>query len=400
MSALTDSLRRPQILYLALSAIGFAVTFVVVMFVLLAQGHTAFNTTSLGVVWGLPIVTYDYFLLTSTGLAMVASLALLFGLGGFFLIAKRCLWLAIAGLVGGVAVLMLELGYPFRALWATPLNMQVLSPLFWKVLLVGAYTLVLLLTFWRIEAAGWTRTSARALGSLLFVLAVAIALVAGSVFGLMAMRPFWFGGEIPVVFLIESFLGGLAFAIFFTYLAHGFRASTMAVETRAFFGGGLAILFAVVIALHGAFVGGRAITGLWSNAEGMQVWGHIAGSPLFAAEILIGIAVPLVLMATPALRREAWAQIAAAALVMVALFIARYDFIIGGQMVPLFKGSWAPDLIAYVPSATEWLLLLMGVFLANLVNAVGEWRFTLAAQPTLAAPPAAAPSGPALAEPA
>jgi Ni/Fe-hydrogenase subunit HybB-like protein len=397
MNSQAKGLTSPQFLYMAASAIGLVVVFVIAMTSLMAKGHAAFNTTSLGVVWGLPIVIYDYFLFTSTGLAMVANLALVFGISDFFLVAKRCLWLAVAALVGGVAVLMLELGHPLRALWATPLNMQTMSPLFWKVLLVAAYTVVLLVTFQRVEAGGWTRTSARPVGGLLLVLALAIALVAGSVFGLMAMRPFWFGGEVPVVFLIESFLGGLAFTIFFTYLAYGFRPGAMAAETRGFLGGGLATLFAVVIALHGAFVGGRAVVGLWSNAEGLQVWQHIVAAPLFTAEIVLGIAAPLVLMAVPTLRRIAWAQIVAAVLVMLALLIARYDFIIGGQMVPLFKGSWAPGLIAYVPSTTEWLLLLIGIFLANLVNAFGEWRFDLAARPSRAGEPAA---GPAVAEPA
>jgi molybdopterin-containing oxidoreductase family membrane subunit len=49
----------------------------------------------------------------------------------------------------------------------------------------------------------------------------------------------------------------------------------------------------------------------------------------------------------------------------------------GGQLVPLFKGSWAPDLLSYAPSLTEWALLLMAIFLANAVNAWGENRFQL-----------------------
>jgi molybdopterin-containing oxidoreductase family membrane subunit len=57
---------------------------------------------------------------------------------------------------------------------------------------------------------------------------------------------------------------------------------------------------------------------------------------------------------------------------MVSLFISRYDYIMGGQLVPLFKGAWAPDLLRYVPSFTEWMLLLLAIFLANVVNAFGE----------------------------
>ncbi len=58
---------------------------------------------------------------------------------------------------------------------------------------------------------------------------------------------------------------------------------------------------------------------------------------------------------------------------MVGLLISRYEFIIGGQLVPLFKGSWAPPLISFTPSPTEWALLVMGIGVANVVYAGANW---------------------------
>lgn len=168
---------------------------------------------------------------------------------------------------------------------------------------------------------------------------------------MMAMRPFWFGGEIPVVFLIESFMGGLAFTIFFVHLAQAYRGAPLNTATRALFAGPLGIAFAISIGLHFLFHAGRAVSGLWSNAEGLQVWQHITSGPLFHIALWGGVALPLVLMALPALRRIPAVQVVAALLVMGSLFIARYEFIIGGQMAPLFKGSWQQDLIAYAPSS-------------------------------------------------
>jgi Ni/Fe-hydrogenase subunit HybB-like protein len=344
---------------------------------LMQSGHAAFNTNSTGIVWGLPIIIYDYFLLTSAGLTMVASIGLVFGARAFDPIARRCLWLALSGLIGGVAVLFLELGYPLRALYAVPLSLQFASPLFWKVLVVGAYTVVLLVLLFTMDATRRETAipnTARPLGLLAALLAGAITLVAGSVYGMMAMRPFWFGGELPVTFLIESVMGAFAFAIFFTYFAYGFRPGRMPVEVRQLFEGSLGTWFAVTIALHLLFHGGRAVTGLWSNAEGMQVWGHMVASPWFHLALWGGIALPFVLMAVTSLRRNPAIQIVAALLVMVALLVSRYEFIIGGQMVPLFKGSWAPGLLSYSPSATEWALLLVGLFLANAVFWFSEWR--------------------------
>jgi Ni/Fe-hydrogenase subunit HybB-like protein len=76
-------------------------------------GSAAFNTTNLGIFWGMPIVVYDTFLLASTGLVFIASLSLVFGLREFDPIVKRCVWLALAGLVGAVAVLFMELPHPY-----------------------------------------------------------------------------------------------------------------------------------------------------------------------------------------------------------------------------------------------------------------------------------------------
>ncbi|TVQ32580.1 MAG: polysulfide reductase [Geminicoccaceae bacterium] len=375
MTVATTGFTRPD--YVFFGAIGgLLIALAFVLYNMMGVGHAAFNTTSMGVVWGLPIIVYDYFLLTSTGLVFIASLSLVFGIKVFEPIAKRCVWLALAGLTGGVAVLFLELGYPIRALLLTPFAMQTSSPLFWKILLVGLYTALLLLVTLRLHFMRGT-AGVRLLSVPLFLAAVGITLVAGSLYGLMSMRPFWFGGEIPVVFLIESFMGGIAFAIFFTFLAHGFTTRGMPDDVKSLFGGVLGQLFAVAIFLHLLFVSGRAITGLYSNAEGLQVWDHIVASPLFHAALWGGIVLPLVLMMVPGLRRQGPIQLLAATLVMLSLFVSRYEFVIGGQLVPLFKGSWAPPLLSYVPSPTEWALLLVGVFLANVVNAFGEWKLDL-----------------------
>ncbi len=335
-------------------------------------GKVQFNTSNAGIHWGMAIVTYDYFLLTSTGLAMVASLWHVFGLKDFEPIARRALWLAMAGLVGGVAVLFLELGAPLTALWATPLNMQTASPLFWKVLLVGAYTITLGLVL-----LGMINKPAAERNPLMIavgVLALAVTLVAGLVYGMMAMRPVWFGGEIPVVFLIESFMGGLAFTVFFSHLKNGFNHDNMRAETRSLFEGTLATMFATTIALHFILHAGRAITGLWSNAEGMQVWDYMTAQPLFHLALWGCVALPFVLMVLPSTRSNGMMQVLAAALVMVGLLISRYEFIIGGQLAPLFKGTWAPNLLEYSPSTGEWALLVLAIGLANAVYAFAAWR--------------------------
>lgn len=357
--------------------VGLIVTAAIVFFNLWKQGHAAYNATNLGIHWSFPIVVYDYFLLTSTGLAIGAALALAFGGEAFRPLIKRAAWLALAALVGGVAVLMLELGYPLRSLWAIPFSFAFASPLYWKVLFVVGYVISLLILFSRLNKPNWSMAAERGIALVTLVFALGVTVIAGVVYGSQSMRPFWASGDIPIAFLVESLLGGFAFIIFFTYLASGFNQSALSGETRRLFTTKFPGMFALAIFVHLLFVLARMTSGLYGNAEGLQVWQHIVASPLFHLELWIGLLLPLALMLLPGTRNSGSMQILAAMLVMIALFISRYEYIIGGQLVPMFKGAWGPALLSYAPSATEWLLLLLAIFLASAVNAFGERRFNL-----------------------
>jgi molybdopterin-containing oxidoreductase family membrane subunit len=365
MSNETLSTRSMPVLVVAL--LGVLICGWLVIQQLMGQGHAAFNATSTGLMWGLPIVTYDYLLVASTGLAMLGTAPLAWGVRDLAPIARRCLWLAFATLIAGVVALFLELGYPWRALVAIPLSFQVKAPLFWKALGVGVYAVTLIMLL-------FTNRESRGVAKLCFGAAVFATLLAGLVFGLMAMRPLWFGPQVSLAFVVEAALAGVAFAIFFTYFAHGFSAERMNLGLKATLDGLMRMLFVVALTVYLLFFFTRLATGLWSNADGLQVWKAMTGSVWFHLELWIGLLLPLLLMAAPTLRGRADVQIAAALLVMIGLFIGHYEFIVGGQLVPLFKGSWVRGLIDYAPSATEWLTLLLAAFVAILVQAWGERR--------------------------
>jgi molybdopterin-containing oxidoreductase family membrane subunit len=371
-SATQKGIASKQIGILVVALIGFALAGGVVLNNLAAEGHAAYNTSNLGLFWTFPIVVYDYFLLTSTGLTMVATLAIILGGEDFRPIIRRAIWLALAGLAGGVMVLMLELGHPLRAFLTIPTSFAFSSPLFWKVICIILYVLSLLVLLARTMKSGWSLSAVRTNAIFSLVLALAVTAIAGVVYGSQSFRPFWASGDIPVAFIFESLLGGMAFIYFFSYLAYVFKPANMPESLRRVFNDRLPTFFALVIFIQLLFVLARMTNGLYGNVEGLQVWQRLANSPLFISEVLIGLLLPLGLLINSHTRTQAWAQILSSFLVMVALLVARYEYIIDGQVVPLFKGSWAPEMLSYFPSVTEWLLLLVAVFLANIVNSFGE----------------------------
>jgi molybdopterin-containing oxidoreductase family membrane subunit len=360
---------------------GLVVSLGLALQAMMTQGHGSFNTSNDGVVWGLPVAFYVFFVLSSTGCTLVASMAMVFGIKDFYPIAKRCVWLAVATLIAGFVPLAFELGHPFRMLWALPTSFQFTSPMNWMGVFYAAYLVFLLLKFQKLESGDWDSPLSKKLGIASFVTVIVAHGTLGLVFGMMAMRPVWYGSLIPLYFLTTAFLSGIAFAVMVTYISHGFNQDNMPEHLRGLMRGAMPKLFATVLGIGMLMVVMRTITGLWSNAEGLQFFHHMVRSPLFHVELWLGMALPFVLLISPGLRSQALVQVASALLVMLALMIGRYEYVVGGQIVPLFKGSWVPDFIDYVPSFTEWMLGVLAVSIAFAIYAIGERLFNLSAEP-------------------
>ena len=351
---------------------GLVISLGIALSSLMSQGHASFNTGSSGVTWGLPVVTYVFFVLTSTGLTFVASLAMVFGFKEFYPIAKRCIWVAVVTLIAGFASLALELGHPFRMLWAIPTGFQFLSPLNWMGVFYAAYLVLLLLKFQKVNANDWDSSGSRTLGIASFVAVVIAHGTLGGVFGAMVMRPMWYGPMIPIYFLLTAAVSGAAFAVLITYLTYG-SENSMPAKVKSLMTGSMPKVFAAVLAIVILAVLSRTVIGLWTNADGMQVWDHIVSSPWYWIELVLMVAAFFMLMKGSAFLPSI--------MVIIALFIGRYEFVISGQLVPLFKGSWVPGLIDYTPSMTEWMITLLAFSIVFAGWALGEKKLNLSGEP-------------------
>ena len=347
---------------------------------LLSGGHTTFNTSST-LVWGLPVSSYVFFVLTSTGLTFVASLAMVFGMKDFYPIAKRCVWGALVTLIIGFISLGLEIGNPLRMLWAIPTNMAVTSPLWWMGLFYLTYMVLLIMKFLLINKGDWDSPQSRFVGVASFVAVIIAHATLGSVFGMMAMRPFWYGPMVPVYFLITAFLSGLAFIMLFINLDYGVDQGNMSEGARKAMSQHVPTIFGIVLGLVIVFTLAKTATGLWTNAPEVKIpTVHQVSSLLFNFELWIGMVLPFFLMLGKN-RSDAKTQVLAGGLVIVALFIGRYEYVVGGQLVPLFKGAWQSDLISYTPSMTEIGIVVLAVSVGILLYAFGDKKLSLSDTP-------------------
>lgn len=357
-----------------------------VLYMLFTVGHASFNTSSDGINWGIAISTYVFFALTSSGLTMIAALPLVFGFKQFQPVAKRCIWLAIITLVAGFSVLALELGHPFRMLWAMPTGMQVQSPMFWMGVFYSIDLVLLIWKFYLIWQEDWDSPLAHFLGSASFVCVIFASGVLGLVFGSMAMRPMWYGSFASIYFILTAALSGAAAIVATTYMAYDFNRNRMPEPLKSMAeGAALPKVFATLIGIALVMILTRFWVGLWSNLDGMEGFHALVRDPLFHVEIWLGLALPFWMMLSPSLQTQPGKQLIAAFLVLGAMFINRYEFIIGGQIVPMFKGNWVSSLISYTPSLTEWALTVFGFAMALGLYALGEKVFHLSATAPAAA---------------
>lgn len=373
------SVSRISNLRLVVGVVGLVLGVVAAM-ALLSGGHATFNTNST-LVWGLPVSSYVFFVLTSTGLTFVASLAMVFGMKDFYPIAKRCVWGALITLIIGFISLGLEIGNPLRMLWAIPTNMAVTSPLWWMGLFYLAYMVLLIGKFLLINKGDWDSSQSRFVGVASLIAVIIAHATLGSVFGMMGMRPFWYGPMVPVYFLITAFLSGLAFIMLFINLDYGIDQANMSDGARKAMSQHVPTIFAIVLGLVIVFTIAKTATGLWTNMTEVNVpTRHMVSSLLFNFELWVGMVLPFFLMLS-AKRSDAMVQVIAGGLVIVALFIGRYEYVVGGQLVPLFQGSWQDDLIAYTPSMTEIGIVVLAVSIGILLYAFGDKKLSLSATP-------------------
>lgn len=353
-----------------------------VFFMLLTEGHAAFNTSSDGVNWGSAVATYVFFALTSSGLSFIASLSLVFGFKEFYPVAKRCIWLAIIMLVAGFLVLALELGHPFRMLWAMPAGLQVRSPMFWMGVFYSIDLVLLLVKFYLMWKEDWDSSFSQFIGAAGFISVVLASGMLGLVFGSIAFRPMWFGSATSVFFIVSAALSGAAAVVLTAYIAFGFDPKAMPAALRELATGNkLPKIFATLIGIVVVFLLARLWVGLWSNLDGMEGFVALLKSPWFHIEVWICLVAPFFMMLSPAMQYNPRHQVTASSLVLIGMFIERQVFVISGQNVPMFKGAWMAMVTPYTPSLAEWALVILGLSIMLALYAVGERLFDLSATP-------------------
>lgn len=352
-------------------------------FRLLTEGHYLFNANDV-LMWSLPLGVYIYLALTSTGLTLLASLPLVFGVKKFEPLAKRLVFLAIATLAGGFVSIGLELGDIFHMFYII-ISPNFSSPIWWMGFIYSVELVVLIVKFFLLHIGDWHSPLSKALGHISFVAALVAPLMIGSVFGLTESRVTYFGPVMSIYCLMMAILSGAALCLFYNLVLSKISDKGLSVAkesvcddiTRIFtYTLGIVILFTLVkVAIESATV----IPDFLNYRQYAQIFGGIGK---INTEVLLGLLLPFVLMAIPSIRAGHASRILASGLVLVGTLAMHMEILIAGQSRPIGpKAEQYPEYIHYFPSTYEWLVMLLAVAVALLLYTLGERFLKLEAAP-------------------
>ena len=198
-----NRIKPMDIALMLVGAVGGGLALLFVFYMLFTEGHSAFNASS-DVAWGSPVAFYVFFLLTSSGLSIIASIDTVFGTKIFYPVAKRAVFLSLICLIAGFSILAMEIGRPFRMIYALPLGMQIKSPMFWMGTFYSLDLVLIILKFWMMHRGQWRSRFTHVLSVASFVVCILAQGTLGLTFGMMAMRPAWFSNILPMYFILSG----------------------------------------------------------------------------------------------------------------------------------------------------------------------------------------------------
>ncbi|MHB8453243.1 MAG: NrfD/PsrC family molybdoenzyme membrane anchor subunit [Acidiferrobacterales bacterium] len=323
------------------------------------------------IVWGMPHVFAVFLIVSASGVLNVASIASVFGRAMYKPLTRLSGLLAITLLIGGLCVLVLDLGKPDRLIVAmTTYNFK--SIFAWNIFLYTGFLAVVAVYLWMMMERRMNDYTRR-VGLFAFVWRLTLTTGTGSIFGFLIARQAYDSALLAPMFIIMSFSFGLAIFILFTMSAYGLTGRPLGNEILR----RLKNLQGVFVASVLYFVLVFHLTNLYMTAHHdverfILLDGGIYTALFWIGQVLIGGVLPLAILFHPRLGQSRSFIALGAILVLVGAFAQIYVIIIGGQAFPLvlFPGKIVSSSFfdgaigTYRPSLPEIALGIGGIAFA------------------------------------
>lgn len=337
---------------------------------LLLNGEQVMGTTN-SVPWGILISGYVFFAVAATGVGLISSLGHVFGIDKFKAIGNRALLTSIVLLLCGFGVLLFELGSPLKMInFLFSPNLS--APIWWMGALYGVYLIMLVieLSYSLKNDHGKVKTVA----TIAFFVKLAAVSNLGAVFATFYARPFWEGAFYPMHMIVTAILSGAAVLTIVVYLfaknsdSYTDMVPTLGKTLAAFLAVTLFMeAWQIVVNLYGATADKQsALMALLSGPLSLKFW---------LLQIVVGLVIPLVFLLKAGYSNKN--VFTASVLAVIGLLFMRVNFVIVGQITPLWSNSESPVYNSYTASWTEWSIIIGAIGLTIFLYLLGEQKLNL-----------------------
>jgi len=345
------------------------------------EGHWVTGMTN-QIVWGLPHVFAVFLIVAASGALNVAAIGSVFNKKTYKPLGRLSGLLAITLLVGGLMVLVLDLGRADRLLVAmTYYNFT--SIFAWNIILYTGFMAIVAVYLWTMMDRSVGRFY-KGMGIVGATWRIVLTTGTGSIFGFIVARQGYDAAIMAPWFILMSFAYGLAFYLLFlmfTFKMDGRELGDVTLRNLK----NLLALFTLFV-LYFTIV--YHLTNLYGTENheyeafilrdgGIYTWLFWGG------HVFLGGLLPIGILYHPTLGKSRGGIVAAASLVVLGGLMTMYMIIIGGQAFPMamFPGKTVIESgfydgvngqpFSYVPSMLELLLGLGGVAVTLLLASIG-----------------------------
>jgi len=358
---------------------------------------------SIHIIWVTMVSNYVFLVVSSTGLCIVTSLGHVFGMQRYELVAKRGVFLALITIIFGMLSIGAHLGHPERAMVFNVLTPNFRSAMWWMGTLYTFYIVFISMEYWLLardelkkraeQADGVKRTIfgylalkrlddsrigavlkdhrlLQAFGAAALVSGLAAHNTLGALFGHIEARPLWYGSYYPVYFLLSASFCGFAWLLAVSIATYKIKKEEIPEEyTSLIFE--MAQVLALLLSVGLLFTTYKMGFGLLTPAKVKPIMLFLKGpfsTAFWLFEIAIGTVLPIPILLYAVSRRNITGVLVASSMVLVGVYVMRYDFIVAAQIYPVIKNG----LPSYLPTFME-VLFIGGVLGALfLIYTLGE----------------------------
>ena len=321
------------------------------------------------IVWGMPHVFALFLIVAASGALNVASISSVFNKKAYKPLSRLSGLVALALLVGGLTVVVLDLGRPDRLIIAmTSYNFK--SIFAWNIILYNGFFVIVAVYLWMMFERRMNKFSHK-VGLAAFTWRLILTTSTGSIFGFLVSRQAYDAVIMAPMFVIMSFAFGLAFFILVLMASYKWTDRILGNVVVSRLSNLLGVFVAAVMYFVAVYHLGNLYLAENAGVENFILFdGGIYTQLFWYGQIILGGLIPMALIYHPATKGNRSMLGLASVLIIIGGIIQLYVIIIGGQAYPMemFPGKEILEgyggIAQYTPSLPETVLGVSGIAVA------------------------------------